>query len=186
MPHRTGTHLAVISGMRARTNATGTAQSSLHGAPGETSGVARLSGSELETWLARQQEFALVLFDTHWSAACRLELEVLDRLASHFGGRLRIGAVDAAALGDPAHRFNVAWVPTLVLFAADHELARWEGARALTDLTIEIQTALMRANAPDPVEHSSASGRGHVAESSATAPEQATSPSRTRRRGTRS
>jgi len=164
MPGYTGTHLALIPGMRARTNATGAAQSSLHRAPGETSGVARLSGSELEAWLARQQEFALVLFDTPWSAACRLELEVLGRLVSHFEGRVRVGALDASASQDAADRFGVSWVPTIVLFAARREVARWEGARALSDLTIEIQTALMRANAP----------------------EQATSPPRTRPGGARS
>jgi thioredoxin-like negative regulator of GroEL len=171
--------------MRVRTIATGTAQSSLHGAPGETSGVARLSASELEAWLARQQEFALVLFDTPWSAACRLELEVLGRLVSHFEGRVRLGAVDAAASLDAAHRFGVSWVPTIVLFAARREVARWEGARAPADLTIEIQGALARADAMHALDQRTASGRGRAPDRSATALEQATSPSRTRRRGTR-
>lgn len=131
--------------MRARTSVLTQPQSTPRDAPGPADGLAPLSGDEIEPWLVRQPEFALVLFHAPWSAACRLELEVLDHLASYFQGRVRVGAVDAAASEDAAHRYGVSWVPTLILFEAGREVARWEGARALADLTIEIQAALTRA-----------------------------------------
>jgi thioredoxin-like negative regulator of GroEL len=61
---------------------------------------------------------------------------------------VRLKAVRVAAPDGTAHRFRVAWVPTLVLFVEGHEVARWEGARTVADLMIEIQTTLADAKSP--------------------------------------
>jgi len=104
--------------------------------------VTRLVGGDLDAWLSQRPEPALVLFDAPWSAACRLELGILVRLAVHFSGRLRIGALDAAAHRDLSRRFRIAWVPTLVLFDSGDVVARWEAARDADELIREVESAL--------------------------------------------
>lgn len=114
----------------------------------KTAGISRLAGCELDAWLLRQPEPALVLFDAPWSAACRLERDVLVRLKGHFAGRVRVGALDAADSHQAPRRFRIGWVPTLILFDAGVEVTRWEGARGLSDLILDIEAALTRGLAP--------------------------------------
>lgn len=110
--------------------------------------ITRLDGRELDAWLSQRTSPALVLFDSGWSAACRLELDVLVRLAEHFADRVRVGALDAARSREASQRFRITWVPTLTLFEAGLEVARWESARGLSDLILDIEAALARGNAP--------------------------------------
>src|SRR5690606_4942580 len=72
----------------------------------------------------------LVSFWAPWSTPCRQLLPILDRLAEHYEGRLRITRVDAHDQQELTHQLGIRALPTVVLFKEATSVAHFTGLQS--------------------------------------------------------
>ncbi|HBU25922.1 MAG TPA: thiol reductase thioredoxin [Synechococcales bacterium UBA8138] len=79
---------------------------------------------------------ALVLVDVWaaWCGPCRLMAPLMEWAASTYGEGLRVGKLEADPNPVVRDQLQIKGLPTLILFKAGVELARWEGAMAKPQL----------------------------------------------------
>ncbi len=72
--------------------------------------------SEAEFSAATQSGLVLVDFFATWCGPCKMQGPILDEVAASVAGKATIIKVDTDKLPAVAQRFNVASIPTLILF----------------------------------------------------------------------
>ena len=87
----------------------------------------------------------LACFNTPWSAPCRAQIEILDKLAARYGDRLKLLDVNVDYLEQVRARFGVDHIPTLILFRRGMECHRLVGVHPETALCRAIDAELMGA-----------------------------------------
>lgn len=86
----------------------------------------------------------LACFDTPWSAPCRAQVTILDRLDRRYGKQIKLIEVNIDRLERLRHRFDVHHIPTLVLFYKGAEYRRMVGVHPESELCRAIDEALER------------------------------------------
>jgi thioredoxin 1 len=71
----------------------------------------------------------LVDFHANWCGPCRMLAPVLEQVAKEIGGKATIGKVDIDSEQGIASRFQIASVPTMILFKDGKEVNRLVGLR---------------------------------------------------------
>lgn len=78
--------------------------------------VAELNENEFETEVLQATGLVLVDFYAPWCGPCKMLAPLLEETASEFAGRLKIVKVNVDDAPELAMRYNIAGVPTLMLF----------------------------------------------------------------------
>jgi len=84
----------------------------------------------------------LVDFHATWCVPCKQLAPVLDEVAKHYGGRLKIVKMDTDEAQDTAVRLGIMSVPTLVLFKKGQEAWRRQSGGSKTALVAELDKVL--------------------------------------------
>ncbi len=84
----------------------------------------------------------LACFNTPWSAPCRAQLEILDKLDQSYGDRMIFLNVNIDYLEVLRTRFSVCSIPTLILFNRGEECLRMVGVHPETELCRAIEAEL--------------------------------------------
>lgn len=71
----------------------------------------------------------LVDFTAAWCGPCRMLSPVLDQVAKEVGSKARIAKVDIDTEQKTAARFEIASVPTMILFKDGKEMGRLNGLK---------------------------------------------------------
>ncbi|MFH2129055.1 MAG: thioredoxin family protein [bacterium] len=87
----------------------------------------------------RNVPLALVLFETDWSGHSQIMEMILDKLEGAFGQRMAFFKTNVEMSENISHYFNVARVPTIILFRNGEPIERIFGIVAETDLSSRIQ-----------------------------------------------
>ncbi|MBS3758809.1 MAG: thioredoxin family protein [Desulfobacterales bacterium] len=87
----------------------------------------------------------LAYFNTPWSAPCRAQISILDRLDHLYGNRLKLVNVNIDHLERLRTRFGVHNIPTMILFNKGMECKRLVGVHPEADLCTVIDEELKRA-----------------------------------------
>lgn len=89
---------------------------------------------ELRKFCAASSVPVLLDFGAAWCAPCRSMARALEKLETHFSGRLMLLKIDIDEAPRIAKAFDVQSVPLLVLVSGKKVLARFEGAHSFTEL----------------------------------------------------
>jgi thioredoxin 1 len=86
----------------------------------------------------------LAFFETPWSAPCRAQVGILNRLDHRYGNRIKLVEVNIDQLERLRRRFNVHNIPTLILFNRGTECQRLVGVHPEAELCKAIDEELNR------------------------------------------
>ena len=86
----------------------------------------------------------LACFETPWSAPCRAQVDILDRLDRRYGNRIKLVEVNIDQLGRLRRRFDVHSIPTMILFNRGTECHRLVGVHPEAELCKAIDQELKR------------------------------------------
>jgi thioredoxin 1 len=73
--------------------------------------------------LSSEQPF-LLDFSAVWCAPCKALNPIIESIAEHYRGQLRVGKIDIDGSPEIASRFGVRGAPTLLVFRNGQEVAR--------------------------------------------------------------
>ncbi len=78
--------------------------------------VLTFSDSNFDAEVLKSELPVLVDFWAEWCGPCRMMAPTVDQIADEYAGRVKVGKVDVDSNGGTAMRYNVQWIPTLLLF----------------------------------------------------------------------
>lgn len=85
-----------------------------------------------------------------WCPPCKMMEPIIDQLAKHFEGVIKVGKLNIDQNPAIRSKFNVSAAPTLALFKDAQILQRLVGARGKKQLVEMIETALEAQNTKSP------------------------------------
>ena len=75
----------------------------------------------------------LVDFWATWCGPCRMVAPIMEQLAEHYEGKVKIAKVDVDENPDLASKFGIMSIPTVILFQDGKAAAKDVGARSFED-----------------------------------------------------
>jgi thioredoxin 1 len=102
----------------------------------------KITDGNFDSEVAKSKLPVLVDFWAEWCGPCRLVGPILEDLASHYAGKLKIGKINVDENQNTPTQFGVMNIPTLIFFRNGKEVERVVGALSKTDLQKKVDRVL--------------------------------------------
>ncbi len=99
--------------------------------------ILSLNSASFDTTI--KQGTVLVDFWAPWCGPCRMQLPILDEVASQTAGRATIAKVNVDEVPELAGRFGVRSIPTLLLFKDGEQVREFVGTQSIAVLMKAIE-----------------------------------------------
>lgn len=83
--------------------------------------------------ILKENKNVLVDFWATWCGPCRMVAPIMEQLAEHYEGKVKIAKVDVDENPDLASKFGIMSIPTVILFQDGKAAAKDVGARSFED-----------------------------------------------------
>src|SRR5436190_6731480 len=95
--------------------------------------VKEFTDGNFEQEVLKSSEPVLVDFWAEWCGPCRLLGPVIDKLATDYVGKVKVGKVDTESNRDTAMRYEIHAIPTVLLFKNGEVAQKFVGLRQEKD-----------------------------------------------------
>jgi thioredoxin 1 len=99
------------------------------------------SDSNFEQEVLNAETPVLVDFWAEWCGPCRLLAPTIDKLATDYQGKVKVGKVDTDGNRELAIRYNIQNIPTVLLFKGGQVAQRFVGLRREDDFRTALDSA---------------------------------------------
>lgn len=84
----------------------------------------------------------LVDFYADWCGPCKMMAPVIEKLASEYDGKLKVGKLNVDEAMPVAQKYRVASIPNFIIFKNGEPMANFIGAMSETDLKAKLDAIL--------------------------------------------
>lgn len=84
----------------------------------------------------------LVDFYADWCGPCKMMAPVIEKLASEYDGKLKVGKLNVDEAMPVAQKYRVASIPNFIIFKNGEPVANFIGAMSETDLKAKLDAIL--------------------------------------------
>jgi thioredoxin 1 len=95
--------------------------------------VVELTDQNFEQEVLNSDIPVLVDFWAEWCMPCRMLAPTIDKLATDYAGKVKVGKVDTDANRDTAIKFAISNIPTVILFSGGQMAQRFVGLKQERD-----------------------------------------------------
>jgi thioredoxin 1 len=103
----------------------------------DTHSVAELTAADFDATI--RDGVTLVDFWAPWCGPCRMQIPVLEQVASRLGSRARVAKVNVDQYPELAGRFQITGIPTLLLFKAGRLVREFVGLQSAPALVAALE-----------------------------------------------
>ncbi len=79
-------------------------------------GISHVTDNSFEQEVLKASGPVLVDFWAEWCGPCRMLAPTIEKLATEYHGKVKVGKVDTDANRNTAMKFNISAIPTVILF----------------------------------------------------------------------
>jgi thioredoxin 1 len=104
--------------------------------------VKEFTDANFETEVLGASEPVLVDFWAEWCMPCRALAPTIDKIATEFAGRAKVGKVDTDSNRDISIKYGINAIPTVILFKDGQVAAKFVGLKPERDFKEAIEAAM--------------------------------------------
>jgi thioredoxin 1 len=106
-------------------------------------GVLELTDQNFDAEVLKSSQPVLVDFWAEWCMPCRMLAPTINALATEFAGKVKVGKVDTDSNREVAVQFEIAALPTILLFKDGQVIRKFVGGNiSKREFAAELQKAL--------------------------------------------
>ncbi len=95
--------------------------------------VLELTDNNFEQEVVKSDKPVLVDFWAEWCMPCRMLGPTIDKLATDYAGKVKVGKVDTDANRDVSMKYGISAIPTVILFKGGKIATKFVGLRQEKD-----------------------------------------------------
>jgi thioredoxin 1 len=104
--------------------------------------IKEITDQNFEQEVANAAEPVLVDFWAEWCMPCRMLAPTIEKLASDYAGKVKVGKVDTDANRDISMKFGISAIPTVLLFKNGQVVQKFVGLRQDKDFRAALDQTL--------------------------------------------
>jgi thioredoxin len=104
--------------------------------------IKEITDQNFEEEVAKSNVPVLVDFWAEWCMPCRMLAPTIDKIASEYVGKVKVGKLDTDANRDVSIKFGISAIPTVILFKNGEVLQKFVGLRNEKDFRAALDGAL--------------------------------------------
>ena len=91
--------------------------------------VKEFTDDNFETEVIKSEQPVLVDFWAEWCGPCRMLAPTIDKIATDYVGKVKVGKVDTDANRDVSMKYGISAIPTVILFKNGQVAQKFVGLR---------------------------------------------------------
>ena len=95
--------------------------------------VKEFTDQNFESEVLKDNNLVLVDFWAEWCGPCRMLAPTIDKIATEYAGKVKVGKVDTDANRDISIKYSISAIPTVILFKNGQVAQKFVGLRQERD-----------------------------------------------------
>jgi len=103
--------------------------------------VKEFTDQNFESEVLKDNNLVLVDFWTEWCGPCRMLAPTIDKIATEYAGKVKVGKVDTDSNREVSMKYQISAIPTVILFKNGEVAQKFVGLRQEKDFRDAIEAA---------------------------------------------
>ena len=106
------------------------------------SAIVNATDTNFETEVLKSAQPVLVDFWAEWCMPCRMLAPTIEKLATDYAGKVKVGKVDTDSNRDISMKYGISAIPTVILFKDGQVAQKFVGLRQERDFKEALDAAM--------------------------------------------